>query len=340
MPAVYALSRSPRTSAAPSRRNRLKICQFHSHPVSEDFGRRKLLPFSCQGQPGQEAADPSASTPTASSLPSCPADQSYGAEVLLDGASITRSENGSSFDETSPTIEALQEFKVTTSTPSAELGRTTAGIESFVTKSGSNNYHGTAFAIIKNGAFDGNGWFANGYKTFLCAAGDTACVKTWNRPEDSKFDYGGTFSGPVRIPKLYNGRDRTFFLFAWENYKLHLGATTQATVPTATGGTTGLGERGGDFSAILGGPTSVINPCTGQQVLQNQIFDPATTSSAVSATNPNGIPCRLPFAGNIIPPDQIQRGRFEIASRDCRLQTRQQRQTLPMVSTTTIRRTR
>ena len=80
--------------------------------------------------------------------------QAYGAEVLLDGASIQRSENGSSFDETSPSIEALQEFKVTTSTPSAEFGRTTSGIESFSTKSGTNDFHGIAYAIIKNRVFD------------------------------------------------------------------------------------------------------------------------------------------------------------------------------------------
>ena len=88
--------------------------------------------------------------------------QAYGNEVLLDGASITRSENGSSFDETSPSIEALQEFKVTTSTPSAEYGRTTSGFESFSTKSGTNNFHGTAYTIIKNAVFDANNWFNNG----------------------------------------------------------------------------------------------------------------------------------------------------------------------------------
>ena len=81
--------------------------------------------------------------------------QAYGAEVLLDGASIQRSENGSSFDETSPSIEALQEFKVTTSTPQAEFGRTTAGIESFSTKSGTNNFHGNAYFLFKNRVLDG-----------------------------------------------------------------------------------------------------------------------------------------------------------------------------------------
>lgn len=234
--------------------------------------------------------------------------QDYGAEVLLDGASITRSENGSSFDETSPSIEALQEFKVTTSTPSAEFGRTTSGIESFAIKSGTNSFHGTAYAIVKNRAFDANTWFNDGYRPTQCAGvAEIDCPD--KKAQDSKYDFGGTFGGPVWIPKLYNGKDRSFFFFAWEKYQLHLGTITQSTVPTNSGGTTGLGETGGDFSQVLGGPTSVINPCTGLPVLQNQIFDPATSNATVSATNPNGVPCRLPFAGNIIP-----QGRFSAAA--------------------------
>ena len=226
--------------------------------------------------------------------------QAYGAEVLLDGASIQRSENGSSFDETSPSIEALQEFKVTTSTPSAEFGRTTAGIESFSVKSGTNDFHGTAYAIIKNRVFDANNWFNNGYKATNCI--DVAEINCqYSTPQDSKYDYGGTFSGPVRVPKLYNGKDRTFFLFAWEKYQLHLGGVTQSTVPTAS-------ERGGDFSDILGGPVPggspypgvsypvLLNPCTNMPVLYNQIFDP-TTSVQISP----GIFCRTPFPNNAIP---------------------------------------
>jgi hypothetical protein len=222
--------------------------------------------------------------------------QSYGAETLLDGSSITRSENGSSFDETSPSVEALQELKVTTSIPEAEFGRTTAGIESFSTRSGANQYHGTAFTIIKNAVFDGNNWFNNGYWDYYnCAATPlSANCKGYKRQEDSKFDYGGTLGGAFRIPHLYNGHDRSFFFFAWEQLKWNQGVQTTSTVPTAA-------EKTGDFSAVLGGPTSVINPCTGAAVLQNQIFDPATTNDTVSATNPNGVPCRYPFAGNQVP---------------------------------------
>jgi hypothetical protein len=225
--------------------------------------------------------------------------QNFGAEVVLDGASVTRSENGSSFDETAPSVEALQEFKVTTSTPSSELGRSTGGFESFVTKGGTNSYHGTAYDLFKNNALNANGWFETGFRA-QCAAGDQVCRQKWATTVDRKNDYGGTFGGPVRIPHVYNGTDRTFFFFSWEQYRQTLSATALSTVPTTA-------EVGGDFSGVLGGPTGVVNPCTGDPVLQNQIFDPATTTSAVSATNPNGLPCRLPFSGNMVPTNRFSK---------------------------------
>jgi hypothetical protein len=225
--------------------------------------------------------------------------QAYGAEVLLDGASIQRSENGSSFDETSPSIEALQEFKVTTSTPSAEFGRTTSGIESFSVKSGTNAFHGTGYAIVKNRVFDANNWFNNGYKAINCVGvSEVNCA--YSKPQDSKYDYGGTFSGPVRIPHIYNGKDRTFFLFAWEKYQLHLGGIGLSTLPTAA-------ERNGNFSDILGGPVPggttvagisypvLVNPCTNQPILFNQIFNPATTVQISPGTF-----CRQPYQNNTI----------------------------------------
>jgi hypothetical protein len=230
--------------------------------------------------------------------------QAYGAEVLLDGASIQRSENGSSFDETSPSIEALQEFKVTTSTPSAEFGRSTSGIESFAVKNGTNSFHGTGYAIVKNRVFDANSWFNDGFAATQCVGvSEIACA--YSKPQDSKYDYGGVFDGPVRIPKFYNGKDRTFFLFAWEKFQLHLGGVTQSTVPTAA-------ERGGNFSDVLGAPVPggtpypgvgynvLLNPCTGMPVLYNQIFDPST-STQISP----GIFCRQPFANNTIPTSEF-----------------------------------
>ena len=215
--------------------------------------------------------------------------QNFGSEILLDGGSQTRSENGSSYDEEAPSVEAVSEFKVTTSSPSAEFGRTTGGIVNFVTKSGTNSYHGTAFMLFKNEALNANDWFNNGKKAFYTSTGNTASANRFRRPKEKKYDFGGTFGGPVAIPHIYNGHDKTFFFFAWEQYLQKLGGIATSSVPTAA-------ERGGDFSdRIIGGSNGQINPCDGTPILNGQIFDPATQKTV------NGVDCRSAFPGNQIP---------------------------------------
>ena len=225
--------------------------------------------------------------------------QEYGNEVLIDGASQTRSENGSSFDEEAPSVEALQEFKITTGVPQAEFGRTTGGIEDFVTKSGSNEYHGTAFDIFRNEAMDANTWFNDGNKALNCSgANDTlSCRDTYRTPSDKQNDYGGSVGGPLSVPHLYNGHDKLFGFFSWEQFQQKLGATQISTLPTAL-------ERTGDFTdlfnpanppAPVAGVTPVTNPCDGTIVYPGEIFDPATQRIV------NGTPCRTAFPGNVIP---------------------------------------
>jgi hypothetical protein len=200
--------------------------------------------------------------------------QNLGAEILLDGASVQRQDTVSAFDQTAPSVEALDEFKVTTGTPTAQFGRTSGGIESFTTKSGTNAYHGTAFDIFRNQALDANSWDNN----YVGA----------KKPSDHQNDFGGSLGGPVWIPHLYNGHDKTFFFFSWEQYRNKPGTTAVSTVPTQA-------ERGGDFSALLGADTGVPNPCTpGQNIFKGQIFDPSTTTSV------GGVSCRMPFPGNKI----------------------------------------
>src|SRR5947208_2992224 len=91
--------------------------------------------------------------------------QNFGSEILLDGASVQRSDSGTAFDQTAPSVEALTEFKVTTATPTAQYGHTSGGVESFTTKSGTNGYHGSVFELFRNEALDANSWdndfFAN-----------------------------------------------------------------------------------------------------------------------------------------------------------------------------------
>lgn len=234
--------------------------------------------------------------------------QNFGSEILLDGASVQRSDSGTAFDQTAPSVEALTEFKVTTSTPSAQFGHTSGGVESFTTKSGTNSYHGSVFELFRNEALDAMPW--NIDLNNALARYDNAQISAWNaanpgntapletitkKPRDRQNDFGGALGGPVRIPHLYDGRNKTFFFFAWEQYRNRRGLTNDVlTLPTAA-------ERGGDFSALLGpglvDPNTkapVINPCTGTQVLRGQIFDPSTTQVVGGQT------CRKPFAGNII----------------------------------------
>jgi hypothetical protein len=214
---------------------------------------------------------------------------------ILDGADQIRSENGSEFDEEAPSVEALQEFKITTGIPEAEYGRTEGGTESFVTKSGTNRYHGTAFDIIKNAALDGNTWFNNGDLATICVGANNTplCTGNYVKPADTQNDFGVTLGGPATIPHVINGVDKLQFFFAWEQILHTVGGTMISTVPTVL-------ERGGDFTDLYNpatppaGGSTAINPCNGQPVYPGEIFDPSTQQVV------NGTPCRLPFAGNKI----------------------------------------
>ncbi len=218
--------------------------------------------------------------------------QNFGNEILLDGASILRTENGSSFDEAAPSVEAIQEFRVITSTLPAEYDRTTGGVESFTIKNGTNLFHGTAYDIFRNDDLDANTWFNNG-RLARCAPGDALCQSNNGRPKDKKNDYGVNLGGPVWIPKIYNGKDKTFFFFNWEQYQEKVGGTGTANVPS-------VAERGGDFSALLTNQQIGTNPCNGTPIFAGQIFDPATQTPG-----PGGIPCRTAFPGNIVPANRI-----------------------------------
>jgi hypothetical protein len=204
--------------------------------------------------------------------------QNYATEVLLDGSSTTRSENGSSFDETAPSVDAIGEFKVITSTLPAEFGRTTGGIESFSTKAGTNRFHGEAYEIFRNEDLDANNWGND----FLITQNPTDRTP-FRTPLDRQNDYGGTFGGPVIIPHLYNGKDKSFFFFSWEQYRQTNGGVTTSTVPTTD-------ELQGNFNATLDmNNILAVNPCDGTNIYQGEIFDPATTQTV------GGVECRTAF---------------------------------------------
>jgi hypothetical protein len=223
--------------------------------------------------------------------------QDQGAAILLDGLDQVRGENASFYDEEAPSVEAIQEFKLITSTPSAEFGRTTGGIESFVIKSGTNDYHGAVYNIFRNNDLDANTYFNKGHLSLCLQSATTpaaiaSCNSLYSRPSDKQNDYGIVMGGPLTIPHLYNGHDRTFGFFAWEQFIQSAGTSTTSTVPTTA-------MRGGDFSGILTSTVLGTNPCDGTPIYSGQIFDPATETTV------GGVRCRTAFAGNMIPTVRI-----------------------------------
>lgn len=111
-------------------------------------------------------------------------------------------------------VDALEEFRVQSSTYSAEFGRNPGGQFSFTTRSGTSEWHGTAFDYFRNGAMDANNWF-NGY------FGQP-------QPELRQNDFGGTLGGPIHVPGLNGGARKTFFFFSYEGLRL---VQPQAAIP-------------------------------------------------------------------------------------------------------------
>jgi hypothetical protein len=214
--------------------------------------------------------------------------QTMGSEILLDGASIELQSFGDVFETNElPSVESIGEFKVLTSGIPANEGRSTSGVQSYTTKSGSNAWHGSGFEILHRTSFDANTWFNN---LSIAENGPSVFNAT---PSDNKNEFGLSLDGPVRLPHVYNGKDRTFFFFSWGQFRQDKGYSYLETIPTQA-------NLSGDFSADLTTNALGANPCDGSTIYEGQIFDPTTTNSTISATNPTGIPCRTAFAGNKI----------------------------------------
>ncbi|MEX2260299.1 MAG: TonB-dependent receptor [Bryobacteraceae bacterium] len=166
------------------------------------------------------------------------------AEYFVDGVPVT---TGYRHDipPSVPSMEAISEFKVLTNGLSAEYGRLSGGAVTLVTRSGTNNYHGSAYEFFRNDKLNANDWNSNRFGRAKGVFHDNV--------------FGGSLGGPVRIPKLYNGRDRTFFFLNFEGTRRSTGSNAAtAGVPTAL-------ERQGDFSQSLidsGVPVTIFDPLT------------------------------------------------------------------------------
>ncbi|MBZ2179515.1 MAG: TonB-dependent receptor [Acidobacteria bacterium] len=193
-------------------------------------------------------------------------------EILIDGAANTGTYNNQV--SAMPQLDSVQEFKVNTSPYAAEFGRTGGGVVSFSIKSGTNDLHGTFHEFLRNSVLDAAGFNSN-------RAGLTS------KPSFKRNQFGFTSGGPVMLPKLYNGKNRTFWFASYEGLRQRSLNPYTGTVPTPA-------ERAGDFSAS--------RDTNGSPFL---LYDPRTTR--LDPERPAGTTrfIRSVFPGNVIPSNLI-----------------------------------
>ncbi len=196
----------------------------------------------------------------------------------IDGAANDSSVTGSELAYVPP-VEATQEFKVQTNIYDAQYGRTSGGVINLSIKPGTNGFHGAAYEYARRTWMDANPFSQN-------AAGAPRA----QHPIDQ---YGWELDGPVRIPHVYNGKDKTFFMFTQERYREFVPQPATETVPTAL-------QRTGDFSQTYKSATQLYTIYDPNTVGLNPAYNPA---AALTATNSQYI--QSPFPGNVIPANRF-----------------------------------
>lgn len=170
-----------------------------------------------------------------------------------------------------PPVDALQEFKVQTNAYSAEFGRGNGAIVNAVLKSGTNDLHGSGWGFLRNNVLDARNYFD--------PVGPT--------PPYQQYQFGGTLGGPVYIPRVYNGRNKTFFFVDYEGLRIHQSNTQAILIPT-------LEQRAGNFASMLDPSTVTGTDCKGNPTYANELFD--TRLTQLSPSSPTGL-CGVPIGG-------------------------------------------
>lgn len=184
-------------------------------------------------------------------------------DILLDGVSSTPVSDNSNRLTIFPSVDAVQEFRVQTNNFSAEFGASGGGIINLIYKSGTNELHGSVFEFLRNSVLDANSFFSN--------------AKGLPLGSFKRNQFGASGGGPVEIPKLYNGKNRTFIFADYEGLRQRSAGSTTLTVPT-------VAERIGDFSQLVDKNGKLV-----------PIYDPTSTARIASGFS------RLPVPGNVIP---------------------------------------
>lgn len=206
--------------------------------------------------------------------------QEGGTDILVDGVSISLVSPNTQWNKGVST-DAVDEFRVLQSNFSAEYGQAGDGIVSLTVKSGTNDLHGSGYDFLRNKSLDANNWFNN--------------LEGVKRPVDTQNDFGATLGGPVYIPKLYNGKNKTFFFFAYEGFRFRTGGSGLDSFPTED-------MRKGNFSAVCtaGFTNGLCNKPT------QQIYDPTTHAAVpgdVLTNDPKFTPSKvMTNIFNLLPP--------------------------------------
>jgi hypothetical protein len=207
------------------------------------------------------------------------------AEILMDGSPDNASDNAPAYELP---LDAAQEITIKIFESDATYGHSGGAVANQVTKSGTNRFHGSLAEFNQNNDLDGEGYFAK-----------RLSPRPINVTRQNQF--GGTIGGPVRIPKLYDGRDKLFFFFAYEGFYDSSANPVTTTVPTAA-------ERTGDFSVLLApgnnGYFRQDTECPGvtsAPYWTNQLYDPASgVPDAACAAKGYTVYDRQPLANNIL----------------------------------------
>ena len=195
-------------------------------------------------------------------------------EVLLNGVSTIVASTGT--PGTLPSPDGVDQFRAITTNAPAEYGRTSGAVISVNTISGTNTYHGNLYFLLRNEALDANQYF---HKDTINPT--TGAVTPRNR--DRFFQEGGSFGGPVRIPHLYNGHDKTFFFVNYDRTVTPSSTLLTFTVPTAA-------QRTGDLSNALATKDATGAPRKPQPIYQpgglNNLNTPQFTNNQVTGIDP------------------------------------------------------
>jgi hypothetical protein len=230
---------------------------YHEWPVSsDDDGQRQIQAFVFNSLPGTVGGSYQGSingSPTGTQ------------EIYIEGISIGRADQAGDSDEFEPSVDAVNEFRLQTGGLNAAYGGGLTAVANFDVKSGTNQLHGTGYDYLINNDLNANGYDNNAF----------------NNPSApfKQNSFGGTMGGPLMVPKVYNGKNKSFWFFSYEGDRKRNGQESGfRTLPTAA-------FKNGDFSAL---------PIT--------IFDPTSTVQLA-----DGSYARTPFPGNIIPTEDLSK---------------------------------